>query len=217
MARRMDVGTPQKGGAMNRPTNKLQLFELGCQRVYNFCDLNKLVRPAINEVKKEDWVVGSCAYYRPDTKSMRKWTRPGINICLDRCGRSCNNLDTRNWSWPGSTTDRTVYGVLCHELGHHVDWLTGKRKGKYFSEYCQQVKDEAKEEGITSYANENSAEWFAEAFRLFVTNPELLMLIRPRTYGILCLKFKPIKEDWKEVLGSNVPSKILAALRKKMK
>ncbi len=141
--------------------------------------------------------------------------RGGISICLEECGRPCNDSPNRNWTWPGSTTDREPYGVLCHELGHHCDWLTGEHKWEYGSEYCVKVMKRSGEQPITSYCP-NPAEWFAEMFRLFVTNPGLLYCLRPKTFDVLLEKWAPLDPlDWREVLGENVPPKILATLLKK--
>jgi hypothetical protein len=198
------------------PMGKQSLFDLGVARVEEFCKANDISVPAINNTPKDKWVVGTCAYYRPDTDAMRKWTTPGISICTPLCSSPCTEGAARNWSWPGSVTDREPYGVLAHELGHHCDWLTGERKGTYFSDYCEAVKKESGEKGITSYADENPAEWFAEAFRLFVTNYGLLKALRPKTYRIFSKKWKPVgTANWREVLGGNVPPKVLRTLKNK--
>lgn len=57
------------------------------------------------------------------------------------------------------------------------------------------------EEPITSYSP-NVQEWFAEMFRLFVTNPDLLMMIRPMTYRDFIERWpnKAEKRAWREVL-----------------
>lgn len=196
--------------------DKEHLVSQGKALCFAFCKLNNIPAPVINVIKKEDWHVGACAYYRPDTPAMRKWTTPGINICLDLCGRPCTENEVRNWTWPGSVTDREPYGVIAHELGHHCDWLTGEKKWEYGSEYCEQVMKESEEAGITSYAAENPAEWFAESFRLFLTNPDLLRMVRPLTYDILLARWRPvIVGKWLGVLGDNVPSKIVKTLLKK--
>lgn len=198
------------------PSKQTDLYELGVKRVKLFCATNDIPAPKITNVPKDDWHVNACAYYRPDTERVRKWTDPGVNICLPECGRPCTEAQSRNWTWPGSVTDREPFGVLAHELGHHCDWLVGDRKGSYFSEYCEQVKLVTREPGLTSYADVNPAEWFAEAFRLFVTNPDLLRLVRPRTYAKLAEKWKPCtRYDWLNQLGSNVPDRIVRTLRNK--
>lgn len=198
------------------PTLKAALFEIGLERVLLFCERNGILAPTINLVARKDWHVNACAYYRPDTTAVKKFTRPGVSICLEHCGRPCTDAPGRNWTWPGSTTDREPYGVLAHELGHHCDYLAGEKKGSYYSEYCGSVKDESGEAGVSSYADENPAEWLAEAFRLLVTNPDLLRQLRPRTYEILVRRWTPVGPmDWRYCLGSNVPAKVLRTLQNK--
>lgn len=207
-------------------TDRRDLCERGVIRVEEFCSVNGIDSPSVTVVPRSGWDFGACAYYRPnDDRTKRILSLGGkdglgarghsvqINVCLELCGSPCTDSQSRNWTWPGSVTDREPYGVVCHELGHHCDWLTGDRKGSYYSEYCEWVKSESGESGLTSYANENPAEWFAEAFRLFVTNHGLLKAVRPRTYRVLSEKWLPVgTSDWRAVLGSNVPPKILQTL-----
>lgn len=197
------------------PKSKDKLYILGVERLIAFSELNSLDLPAINNVPRNRWIVSACAFYRPDTVEMREWTTPGINICLDLCAQLAGEERSRNWSWSGSVTDRTPYGVLAHEMGHHCDWLVGERKGTYFSDHCMKVREEAKEPGLTSYANENPAEWYAEAFRLFVTNPLLLKEVRPRTFRVIGKTWKCIDTPWREALGDNVPDRIIQTLMNK--
>ena len=106
-------------------TTRLDLADLGCLRVSEFCWVNKILVPTVRVVPLDDWHVDACAYYRSNTESNRKWTKPGIDICLERCASPATEHQVRNWNWPGSTTDREPFGVLCHELGHHCDWIAG--------------------------------------------------------------------------------------------
>lgn len=201
--------------------NKRALYDLGVERAAAFCRLNGVPMPTITLVPRSLWCgLGACAYYRPDIESERKWRLeghgPGINVCLDHCGTPCGPAENRNWTWPGSTTDRDPYGVVCHELGHHCDWTVGVKKGRYYSEFCEEAKAASGEPGLTSYAEENPAEWLAEALRLFITNPYLLQSVRPKTFAVLSGKWKPLPSfGWRAELGANVPDRILRTLRNK--
>lgn len=193
---------------MNWPTTKQQLADLGILEVSKFCTINNLPIPKIEFFGVKDWFVSVCAYYRSEI---------GIKICLTRCQQPCTQEQARNFSWPANIVDREPFGVLLHELGHHVDWCLSKTKYRWFGDLCTTIKNEAKEPGITSYAETNAAEWFAEAFRLFVTNPTLLKLFRPKTYKLLSNRLKQTtEEDWKIRIGDNCPKKVIKAIQNKI-
>lgn len=184
-------------------------FAKGMVRVHRFCAANGLPRPSIREVDKTDWAFApTCAYYRPDE---------GVKICLPLCARPATEAPSRNWNWPGSTTDREPYGVICHELGHHLDWLLGEKKGAYYSDFSLDVMQESGEKPITSYAP-SPAEWFAEIARLFVTNHALLRELRPKAYAIIRERLIPVSDDdWVKELGPKVPQRIVTNLQKKIR
>ncbi len=191
---------------ITRPRDKIKLAELGRARVTEFCKANDLPVPEVTIVPSSDWYVGSCAYYR---------NAEGIKICVTECAWPTTEGQTRNWNWPASVIDREPYGVVCHELGHHVDYLQGENKGRYGSDYSEKVRKLTKEREVTSYCP-NSWEWFAEIFRVFVTNPGLLRDIRPKTYAVLAADFKPVGSmDWIECIGSDVPPRLIKTLMNK--
>jgi len=153
-----------------------------------FCNVNSMRVPDIQEQDPARWAFNTCAYYRPTY----------IAICVSRC--SPIGTAGRSWSYPGYTVDRTPYGVIQHELGHHADVLKGNRRGSYWSDFSAVLRGRSGEKQITSYAP-NDAEWFAEMFRVFVTNPDLLRLLRPRTHRELVSCFKPVFSDtWRDRL-----------------
>lgn len=186
------------------PMSKQALYLRGCSRVKWFCQANEIPIPSISTVDKEDWHFGStCAYYR---------SACGIVICLQQCANPCSEGQVRNWNWPGSTTDREPFGVLCHELGHHCDWTKSERKGSYYGDYGVSVMKQSGEKPITGYCP-NPAEWFAEMFRLFVTNHALLRCIRPKAWELLSSQWKPVSsDDWRKELGDGVPARVIQTL-----
>lgn len=189
---------------MNVPS-KSDLLERGRARLLAFCGANGLEAPAIDVQRdRAHWVFGVCAYYRPTQ----------INLCLPAC--AAPGTVGRAWSWPGYSVDRTPYGVLQHELGHHVDITRSSRRGAYFGDFSIAIRGAAGEEPISSYGGENDAEWFAEAFRLFVTNPDLLKRLRPRTYReLIAAKLQAIEpRPWRDVLAGAPERTIVAAQRK---
>lgn len=215
------------------PSDKTELARLGAQRVRAFCLRNRLPVPDIFAPPRDAWDVDACAYYRPHNRrgsesffdldlsgETVEYGGPAkvgnIWICLAECGRPCGEAMSRNWTWPASGTDREPCGVLAHELGHHVDWLSSDRRGSYSGEYGEAVMRESREPPLTSYAATNPAEWWAEAFRLFLLNPDLLDRLRPRTHSIIVKKFQPIEtRGWLPVLGQNVPDRVVKSLRNK--
>lgn len=183
---------------------KLELFAAGFLHVTQFCGINDLEIPEIQVRDPDDWLVGACAYYRPTY----------IAICLERCASI--GFAGPAWSYPGYTVDRTPYGVLAHEIGHHADVSRSPdRKGRYMGDFSIATRMASAEERLTEYCP-NDGEWFAEMFRLFITNPDLLRLLRPKTYAILCDYFKPSEpRTWRQVL-SNAPSRTVYAAEKKI-
>lgn len=182
--------------------DKKSLLDRGARLLANFCAANDLQAPPITAVEREAWYVGACAYYRPVE----------IQICVAKC--AAIGYASMQWSFPGHSVDRTPYGVLAHELGHHADWVRSERKGRYFGDFSIAMRARCGEEPLTSYCP-NDAEWFAEMFRLFVTNPDLLENLRPRTHADLLQHFKPVFEDsWRDRLRGAPDRTILSIERK---
>lgn len=183
--------------------SKDALLQQGQDVVAAFCQLNDLPAPGLEQVDTKNWQFGVCAYYR----------RNVTNICVSRCA-SIGTVG-RQWSYPGYTVDRTPYGVLQHEFGHHVDVIRSTKRGPYFGDFSIGLRGNSGEKEITSYCP-NDAEWFAEMFRLFVTNPDLLKQLRPRTHRELSAVFKPVFEDsWRDRL-KGAPDRTIAAVERKL-
>lgn len=179
---------------------KAELARHGAELARHFCAVNSIPVPAIIEHTASEWRVRACAYYRPQV----------IRFCTSKC--AAIGTAGRAWSYPGYVVDRTPFGVIQHELGHHVDWILGERKGRYWSEFGARLRAIAGEPPITSYCP-NDAEWFAEMFRLFVTNPDLLRRLRPRTHALfLDYGLKPVfEDDWRARLDGAPERTITAA------
>lgn len=167
--------------------SKDDLFQKGTHHINTWCDSNKVDRPKIEPCLGSP-TFGVCAYYRDGV----------IHIWVKSCAEI--GLAGRQWSWPGYVVDRTPYGVLAHELGHHVDKAHGARGGKL--SHAWRVLDP---EPLTSYCPNNN-EWFAELFRLFVTNPDLMRHVRPKIFGHF-LNVWPVTAEhrpWQVVLEGSV-------------
>jgi len=184
--------------------NKQELLARGESLMQTFCVLNKLEAPRLEIVPKGDWEFqGTCAYYRPSY----------IKLCVERC--AAIGVAGMAWSFPGYSVDRTPFGVVAHELGHHVDIVRSGRTQGYRGTFSIQLRKTSGEERLTSYCP-NDAEWFAEMFRLFVTNPNLLKIVRPKTYALIRELYTPAVEGtWEEVLA-DAPERTREACRKKV-
>jgi hypothetical protein len=176
---------------------KDEMFQAGHELIYSWCEANCIVMPrVVKRAGKPDF--GVCAYYRDGQ----------IDIWVDSCAGL--GLAGRQWSWPGYVVDRTPYGVLAHELGHHVEKAHGPRGG-----YRSHVWRPLDAKPLTGYCP-NDNEWFAELFRLFVTNPDLFDRLRPKLSGLFFGDWPKLVEFrfWRDVLGAGAARQIAAAENK---
>lgn len=158
-----------------------------------WCKENAIEEPTVEIHWEGRCPFGVCAYYRNGQ----------IDIWPNMC--AAIGLAGRQWSFPGHAVDRTPYGVLAHELGHHVDRQHGPAGGTLSHLWRP---DDPKP--LTGYCP-NDNEWFAELFRLFVTNPDLLRAIRPKIYPRFAAQWKSVEtRPWREVLAE-APRQLRAA------
>lgn len=162
--------------------NKLENLEYGKSIVRAFCDFNEIALPAFVEDNKMN------------ANGMYYWGKPRLRYNIKRCRTPVNNPGFA-WSYTGYKSDMTVAGVVAHEFGHYIDDIL-KTPSKRIK------KAVAGESCVTSY-EPNTYEIFAEAFRVFVLNPELLKIGRPKRYAFFeGLGLKPvILDNWEYVLG----------------
>lgn len=153
-------------------------------RIDAWCKLNNIKPPTVDIHWEGKCPFGVCAYYR--------------NNKIDIWPRMCATYGTagRQWSYPGYTVDRTPFGVLAHELGHHVDLQHGPAGG--IKSHAWKPIDP---EPLTGYCP-NDNEWFAELFRLFVTNPDLLKHVRPKIYELMSNEWESVEDrPWRIILA----------------
>lgn len=178
---------------------KQEMFDRGVERMQLFCIVNGIVPPAVS-VTPEPTRYGTCAFYRSAVITI--W--PPACAHIGRAGRA--------WSYPGHSIDRTPYGVIAHELGHHVDGAHGSRPSR--EGLGPKWRAETGEKHLTGYRADDDNEWFAEMFRLFVTNPDLLRLERPKTHALMCRTWKAVEaRQWEHVLAD--AERQLALLRRR--
>ena len=200
--------------------DKETLYVAGLQLAQRFCEANEIAMPKVTRLTPQHpyyRLIGSCAFYRPQL---------GINIAVEKCA-NCGH-GGRAWSWPGYTIDRTPYGVIQHELGHHVDHCKSepaKSRDDLQSLFSWKIHDASKEPPMTGYLGTDTRaptffmEWFAEIFRVFVTNPELCEKIRPRFYrAVTEFGIRPVVTgSWMEVLAKfYAPERITGQAKKKI-
>ncbi len=191
---------------------KQTLFELGQELVVEFCNRNGLVVPKLKGKP-------------PNARNSYQATGlydPRNNGTIYVDVKACATLGKSgaSWSWPGYVIDRTPYGVHAHELGHHVDSLLAASPYQatlgwtgYLSKHTRLKSQEPQ---LTSYAP-NDAEWFAEMFRLFCTNSDLLRLVRPKTYKALMRWFTPVVWESYRVVLKEAPERTKQQADKKIR
>lgn len=180
-----------------------EMAAAGRLRVQELCHLNGWPRPVVYDYLPKG-TGGTCGFYNG---------RGAIYVQPRLCAKP--GYGGPAWSWPGYMVDRTPYGVYPHELGHHVDQLLRQPGGGRF---CKLVRGITGESPISGYCP-NSEEWFAEMFRLFATNPDLLSRVRPHTYRLLTAKFgfKPVEtRGWRAVL-KGAPARTLEMAARRIK
>lgn len=176
---------------------KDELSRVGLALAKEFIKENDLGNPSIklHDVPNK---YSNCGLYRYGVKRIDVWIP------------SCARQNSR-YSFPGLFCDRTPYGVINHELGHHVEEELGNGSAR-------KIRKLSGEERLTSYCPDSS-EWFAEMMRLFITNPDLLSKIRPKTYdAILSYGVRPVVNlGYKEVLQKfNASDYVLGRADKKI-
>ncbi|WP_431860250.1 hypothetical protein [Azospirillum sp.] len=166
--------------------------------IASFCTVNNIGCPPVVQYPADAWPFDACAYYRPTQ----------INICVPKC--AAIGTVGRAWSYPGHIIDRTPYGVLAHELGHHIDVLNSTTVDRYRGNFSVELRRQANEPKLTNYCPDDG-EWAAEMLRLFITNPDLLRAIRPRTHAALIKRgLKPVHTDgWRSRLAG-APERTIA-------
>lgn len=201
---------------MNRETQ----YTDGLSLMRSFCARNSVPSPIVARLAKTDrlYQLATCAFYRPTT----------ISIMVEKC--ALNGFGGRAWSWPGYAIDRTAYGVLQHELGHHVDHTRSapaKSRDDVQALFSWKIHEQSREDPMTGYLGryENYRpthfymEWFAEIFRVYVTNPDLCRRLRPRFVAAMELAgFSPVVDkNWDAVLqGHGATERIISQASKKI-
>jgi len=161
---------------------------------------------------------GYRGYYRAHKNVIGKFWQGYVYYDPSGCIRPVK-VPGYKWSFTGYKADNTAPGVIAHEIGHHV-WecrvrMDDGRRHHWTHEQLENywAEHRASERDVTSYGATCVAEDFAETVKLFVLNPDLLRLGRPRRWSMLVDGFglQPVIDaDWQTVL-QNAHEKLLAA------
>jgi hypothetical protein len=168
--------------------NKLEFYNKTIKLSNYFCEINGLEIPKVII----DETINSTGLY-----VNKKYCSDGeskIYIAFKKC-RFPVKKPGFQWSFTGYKSDKTVSGVICHELGHHFHFSNNI---KVFIEEFNKLKGE---DYLTSY-HPNTSEDIAESIRLFILNPDLLKKLRPKRYfKLLDLGLKQITNYyWADIL-----------------
>lgn len=164
--------------------DKHENLEYGKDLIFSFCDLNDIRKPKVTEFDKHSQYFG---FYQDRSRN--------LFVNIKKCVKPVNTPGFR-WSYTGYKCDLTPAGVMAHELGHYVDELL-----KHPSKKIRNLV--GNESHVTSYEIGNRYEIFAEAFRLFILNPDLLKKARPKRYHFFtsyCGLQPIILNNWDTVL-----------------
>ena len=164
---------------------KNDLFDAGMLRASDFLKRNRILIPI---VRKSSSLTATGDYTSAGGGKVR------INV--DRSATPTKNPDNYRWSFPGYKIDRTPYGVVAHEFGHHVDATLDFPS--------RRLPRGWKQKRISGY-EPNNAESFAETMKLFITNPDLLRAGAPIRYRYL-QKLDLVAVDdmpWRDVLAGH--------------
>jgi hypothetical protein len=159
-------------------------------QMFKWCDDHQLARPKVDYLEDRHPLMppGDLGYYYRETQT--------VMVHITACPIP-SDTDVVGW-----LRDYSPIGVMAHEFGHHVNQLLGWKKlmRRYYDVRC------STEKVVSSYGALQDTEDFAEAFRLFITNPGLLALTSSRRYMFLAqdLEFgTPDNLDWKSILASH--------------
>lgn len=131
-----------------------------------------------------------------------------VNVSLSRVP---HKVPVRVWTLTGYKTDLTAAGILAHEFGHYFDDEKGGICDRGTKTYATMFKLWQEEGCVSSYCP-IVREWFAETFRVWFLNPNLLEVAKPKTAQFMLDIGLPKSHDltWEEVFAHAHPKWIAA-------
>lgn len=191
---------------MNKFYKKLSLFGLGASLSESFCRNNNIPVPEYRLQRLD-----STGLYLPQTRTRKAQ----VLVDLEKTANPVENPGHMRWSHPGWKTDRTAFGVVLHETGHHVDRVIMEHvtKTKPIRQDVHGAYASDRDEWFEAHSGKrvsgyepNASEAFAETMRLFIGNPDLLRRAIPSRYNYLCqvLRLQAVVPlDYKTAIGNS--------------
>ena len=206
------------GSCISPGTSKRELFDEGLSRSLSFFKKNPAITPLAQVYRSREpmqtriielgfprvrlgstWMGG---WWAKEDSSM-------VFVDVDKCKEPGVRI-----RYPGCPGDDSPYGVLCHEVGHHVDFYACEET--YVSETEPWMAVVRSEPPVTTYETsfrgwQRYSEAFADAFSLFLMNPELLRVGRPARWSFLTgdCHLKPVYAvPWRRVLAKAPASSV---------
>lgn len=112
-------------------------------------------------------------------------------------------VKTPGWSWsfPCSKSDLTVIGIVAHEVGHHIENVRITKPKDIWR--MKSVMENST--GISGYdcSGKDPYEAIAESLRLFILNPHLLRVGRPKRWDYITRELKlkhTVNAPWRVIL-----------------
>ena len=170
--------------------DKMNFYHKTIELSKYYCEVNSLRQPIIS-IDTNNFIKSTGLYIN------QRYSKDGeskILIDFKRCKYPVKTPGF-SWSFTGYKSDKTISGVICHELGHHTHFSNDVRL--WIDEF-DRLKSE---DYLTSY-HPSTSEDIAESIRLFILNPFLLKKLRPKRYfKLLDLGLKQITDyDWEAIL-----------------
>lgn len=169
-----------------RSLTKAECVEIGWLEAWHFLTINNIQLPRFMNIPEPR--KGYCGVYQHRSKTVCVYSPEVAKVSMRPAPGN------RQWSYPGYRVDRTGVGVVCHEVGHHIDFTLGITARRRFPSHIEKV---------SSY-EPNVMESIAETLRVFILNPCLLHIYAPQRCEFLIneVGLKPsINADWDEVLA----------------
>jgi len=189
--------------------------------VAEFCRVNTIPEPLILESNRSArWV--RFGFYKASNHAGRGDNWHGALYYNPRKCRKPVKTPGFAWTYTGYKADLTAPGVIAHEMGHHV-WecqcrsTNGRHCKSLEAQLAAAWQNETQgEKPTTSYGATRVEEDFAESFKLFLLNPDLLdrgATLR-HSFFVDQLKLQPVVHwTFDEVLALAHPRLIAAAAR----